>query len=178
MLPAEYLIEPTWIFPRATRGDPDSDTLYSAVGKTLSQWEALEIELGRLFAILVESKSHAAARAYGVLASATGRYDLLEKAAEVYFANRDSYQAFKDLMKVLRLASPRRNDVAHGHVRDYAAPDTEGGGFYLVAPDYNTRRTDAFIDLSAEAGDPFSFARHRYAYTTTQISELGARFAL
>ena len=180
MLPAEYLIEPTWNLPRATRGDAASDTLYLAVGKALSQWETLEIELGQLFAVLVESPSQAASRAYGVVASALGRRDLLEKAAEVYFAKRseDDYTTFDNLMKALKHASTCRNNIAHGHVREYAAPDMEGGGFYLVAPDYNTRRTVAFIDLSADSADPFAYSRHRYAYTATQVTEVGGRFAV
>jgi hypothetical protein len=180
MLPSEYGLQTTWTLPRAPFGDEHDDPLYLAVGKALSQWEELETALSGLFAVLVESRSPAATRAYGIVASAQGRYDLLCNAAEVYFAERDqaAYAQFREIIKTLRLASPRRNDVAHGVVREYAAPDVEGGGFYLVSPDYNSRRTTAFIDLSEDSLDPFDFSLHKYAYTTSQVIDLRDRFHL
>jgi hypothetical protein len=180
MLPPEYGHRPTWELPRQPSGDADQAPLFMAVGKALSQWEELGTELSQLFAALVASESAAAMRAYGTVASAQGRYDLLDSAAEVYFSERDQdvYERYKHLPKSLRYASPRRNDIAHGVVREYASPDVAGGGSCLVSPDYNSRRTKAFIDFSTDSLDPFDFARHRYAYTSAQLTELRERFAV
>jgi hypothetical protein len=86
-LPAEYQ-KPAenWKRPvRNERGDRDWLTLYVAVGRALSQWEALEICLGELFMLLVESPSLAASRAYGALGSVPARKSALEFAAEEFF---------------------------------------------------------------------------------------------
>ncbi len=178
MLPLEFGHQPTWILPRLRSGDPDADRLYTAVGKALSQWEELETGLGELFATFVESRSIAAARAYGTMASAQGRFDLLDAAAEVYFVDREGRDDYRPIIKALRLASPCRNNIAHGAVREYAAHGVDGGGFYLVSPEYNSRRNEPFADLERDSVDPFDFARHKYAYSTDQINELSERFAL
>lgn len=178
MIPPEFGHQPTWTLPRLRSGDADSDLLYVAVGRALSQWEELETGLSELFATFVESRSIAAARAYGTVASAQGRFDLLDAAAEVYFAARAGRDDYRQIIKVLRLASPCRNNIAHGVVREYAAHGVDGGGSYLVSPEYNSRRNEAFAEIEADSLDPFDFTRHKYAYIAEQINELCARFSL
>jgi hypothetical protein len=180
MLPPEYSLPATWALSRAPFGDENDDPLYLAIGRALSEWEELETALSGLFAVLVESRSSAAVRAYGIVASAQGRYDLLCNAAEVFFAERDQavYAQFREIIKVLRLVSPCRNNLAHGVVRQYANYSAEGGGFYQVSPEYNSRRTTAFTDFSAESQDPFAFSTHKYAYTSSQVNSLRDSFHL
>jgi hypothetical protein len=164
MLSAKYLERSYWdVPPRADHGDSDDDQLYRAVGYALSQWEGLEIALSGLFAVLVESKSQAATRAYGALASARARVEALASAAEVFFATEISshFDTFQAILKVVGWAGSRRNDIAHGIVLTYARHDTVGGGFFLVAPHYNSRKTDAFVDVTLDSiGDPFAYASH------------------
>ena len=86
MLPTDYLVRTFWDKPeREPRGDLDADTIYRAVGAALSQWEQLESTLSEIFATLVESKSQAARRAYGNIASSVGRIQALDCAAEIFF---------------------------------------------------------------------------------------------
>jgi len=183
MLPYEYLDQNFWNKPhREHHGDPSADVIYCAVGTALSQWEQLECVLSDIFSVLVESGSHAACRVYGNIASAVGRVGALDCAADVFFEIHHlvNKQPYIDTIKPVKYAAARRNDFAHGIVTMYAAPDKPGGGHYLVAPEYNTRRTDAFISLPTEdeiALDPFSWTRHGYAYTANQIVEFSKRFA-
>jgi hypothetical protein len=176
MLPPEFSHQPTWSLPRLQSGDGDADQVYTAVGRALSQWEELETLLGELFATFVESRSTAAARAYGTMASAQARFDLLDSAAEIYFAERAGQDDYRNIIKIIRLASPCRNNVAHGVVREYAAYGTDGGGNYLVSPEYNSRRNEPFSEFESNSIDPFHFARHKYAYTAAQITMLRDRF--
>lgn len=191
MLAEEYFTEPFWAVPsREPYGDKDVDTIYRAVGSTLTHWEELETELGALFTILVESKSQAAFRVYGNIASAKNRYEALKTAAEIYFQRgrgvdwdltrrEELYKKYEELtkiLKVMRYASPRRNDIAHGIAIIYAVEPAEGGGHFLVPPIYSTRRTTPFIDFGSADSDPLSFTPHKYAYTGAQIADYGGRF--
>lgn len=180
VLPSDYLNASFWqIAQRAEQGDEGADSVYHAVGEALTQWERLEIELAGLFGILVDSASHAASRAYGVIVSARGRNEALERAGEVYFElhHPEHHLAFKNILRAVAYAAARRNDVAHGIVVTYADRSVPGGGYYLVAAEYNSRKTDAFIDLNNDVYDPFAFARHRYALTSREIKEYRLRFA-
>lgn len=183
MLPTEYLTRTFWDRPeRKPRGDGRDSTIYRAVGAALSQWEQLESTISDIFAALVESKSQAASRAYGNIASSVGRIQALDCAAEIFFETHQNIDrsAYISMVKVVGSAAPRRNDFAHGTVKIYAAKNVIGGGHYLVAPDYNTRRTDAFISFPVgdkEGEDPFSWAPSNYAFTAAQITVFTKRFA-
>lgn len=191
MLPPEYLTKPFWDTPpRSVYGDDDSGMLYRAVGEALTRWEEMECALGWLFSVLVESTSPAASRVYGSLSGARGRREALEDAAEIFFAVEDrrlpAKPRFNQLIRTLSHAFSRRNDIAHGMVVHYAATSTEGGGYFLVSPDYNSRRNKAFPDFlslpaaklsSVSVLNPFDWSTHKYAYDANIVSDYGNRFA-
>src|ERR1700674_1515777 len=157
MIPPEYLVRTFWDAPaREPHGDSSVDAVYRAVGHSLSQWELLEVSLSSLFGILVQSTSPAAKRAYGAIVSAAGRIDALDRAAEVYFSERDEtqHEYYNNLSKIVRYASPRRNEIAHGIAECYADISVLGGGYYLTAPAYNSRKHNLSIDLETASDDP------------------------
>jgi hypothetical protein len=180
MLPEDYINRPAWeIPPPDARGDVEIDEIFRAVGFALSNWEMLEIALAAAFAILTESGSRAAVRAYGSLGSNTGRADALQSAAEIYFSERfpNEEAAFRQLTKVIKLAAPRRNDIAHGIAGMVTSLDVDGGGHFLFAAEHNTRRNHPGIDWDQGTSSPLFMRTARYAYSSRQIEEFGRRFA-
>lgn len=141
-LPSSHRDPNHWARPvRRAHGDTDSKAIYSAVGEALSSWEFLENVLCSLFALLLEGRFANAARAYGAMASARARYDLLSYAAEGFFHMRLSIMEWKDvvstLLKSYNRAGSRRNDIAHGITVSLNT------GFYLVAPLYQSKKWQA-----------------------------------
>jgi hypothetical protein len=182
--------------PRRAIGDRDAVRLYLAIGRALTFWEILEVSLGELFAILVETPSQAAPRAYGTLASAFARRDMLLVAGEVLFKYRKpdqvKYHVLDKLLKNYSEASSRRNDIAHGIVTDFtnnAGASIPGG--YLVPAEYNSRRTGPRMMLEAISGGrqvvlgPQFFAvtrnqqflrRTSYVYTSEDLEVFAEKF--
>lgn len=157
-LPPEYgNADKAWQRPnRRESGDANENDLFAAVGKALSRWELAENHMARLFGVLVESTSQASARAFGTVVSSTGRREMLEKAAEVYFDSprfrthdaeispfrrKHDSGVLKTLLKNYARAAERRNDIAHGIVTEILWREPRSHGHFLVPPDYNTRRT-------------------------------------
>lgn len=181
MLPAEYSNAGFWHKPdRLLKGDETADKLYQAIGYTLSRWEEMEVAYSNLFAALVESKSGAALRAYGSIGSAHGRKQALIDAASIYFlhAREEMVPEFEALADAFGLAAARRNEVAHGVAVNYAASDVIGGGHYLIAAAYNTKRNDIGIDFGMVTYDPYTWNQTTYAYCSPQILEFSRRFEL
>jgi len=73
------------------------------------------------------------------------------------------------------MAGGRRNEIAHGIVLDYASLETPGGGYFLTAPTYNTRKNEPFVDLQSGGTDPFSWTTQTYVYTSAQITSFTAK---
>jgi hypothetical protein len=179
---------------RSERGDRDWLTLYVVVGRALSQWEALEICLGELFMLLVESPSLAASRAYGALASVPARKSALEFAGAEFFDNAQIDQRNKPVLdKILANyteASSRRNDIAHGIVTRFEKGSWEGPGGFLVPAEYNSRRTTtvpsyerALFGKLFATPPGFTAIRHAqfldraaYAYTAADVKAFMEKF--
>ena len=172
--PGEYWKAP----PVKDKGDSSPDPILTHVGAALTQWEVLENTFSMLFAIFVEAKTHAARRAYGSMASTTSRRDALRNASEVFFTMRAVAQDFRDefdqLLKHFQIASARRAEIAHGMCMGYTF-GSEPFGHFLVPPDYNSRKTSAFIAASSEE-DRFATFRANYRYTSSDIAEFSVRF--
>jgi hypothetical protein len=114
--------DPWAIPPTPKLGDENIETTYASVGRALSSWEHFEAHLALLFARFItrEQDSLAARRAYGTVASFTGRSALIRDAAAAYFAefpDRELSDAFSEQLKIAARASARRNDIAHGIVQ-------------------------------------------------------------
>lgn len=78
-------------------GDPDERAVFDAVGRALTEWETLEVECAKMFAIFVSASQkrsyHApAVRAYGTITSADTRFKMLQFASESYFERRPAKQ--------------------------------------------------------------------------------------
>lgn len=144
--------------------------IFTAVGEALTEWENAEAILALLFGVFLgeEGVSLAAQRAYGSVASFSGRLDLLKGAASGYFErhpHEDHEAAFKSLAKNALRASARRNEIAHGSVTLYprwcAAEDTVG---YLLMPaSYSSVKND-------DHWEP------KYAYNAETIHQYGRQF--
>lgn len=170
---------PFWERPAAkSQGDEFSDAIFLAIGISLTKWEIIETFFALIFKHLVESQSNAALRAYGSIASARGRRDALEAAAETFFRihdiPNDQIVRFDKLIKHFGCASTRRNEIAHGTLCSVT-----GHGCFLMPPDYNTNKTDL---PKARTGDDInevldSLGMH-YRYTSEDISHFKDRFTV
>jgi hypothetical protein len=120
-------------------GDRNPDAIYLAVGRALSKWEGVEVEMGTLFAVFtggIEPWHYIpAARAYGSVISSNGRAEMMAQAAEAFFRHFEMEDRkhseeieplkaeFKNITKAYNGWSSRRNDVAHGYVTESQHPD-------------------------------------------------------
>lgn len=156
--------------PLPSRGDDDDDATYAGVGRVMSRWEAVEIELAHLYTVLVGRPHDAGAtREYGSGRIFHERLATLCAAAEDYFRidpNQTREGETRELLRKVRGYSDRRNEIAHGIVRqiswvrglrEYLSPDAIGHiQFCLVPPHYTFRKFD-------QANRP------AYAYTSQEL---------
>jgi hypothetical protein len=132
-----------WDRPELVReGDSNPDILYAAVGRLLSQWEGVEIQLGYIYAAAAEQHGdwHAL-------------HDYPDQAAE---------GTTKAVVDSATLFAARRHDVAHGIVRDRSwarwriPPDPrDTTGFFLLPSHYRGKSYDhetAFPTYAYTAG--------------------------
>jgi hypothetical protein len=134
--------------PLPARGDLNPNETYAGVGRVLSQWEAVEIQLGYLYTIAAGKPGEwETLLEYGRGSAFVGRFRILEdKVAELFRKRPDQdveaqFGAFRDEAKGW---ASRRHDVAHGIVRSHEwahwwllgepAPPSEG--FFLLPSHY------------------------------------------
>lgn len=167
-------------------GEQDVIQLFQAVGEALGTWENIEHAFAQVFGIFVESHSQAALRAYGVIASHSGRREALETAAEVYFATRKQLktarESFDLLVEHLARASSRRNEIAHSTPMHFIV-DEKARGFFSVPAAYNSRKTTPFITdweniAKRTKADSFAVFGLDYRYTAEDIRQFIQRFQL
>lgn len=108
--------------PIPSRGDSTREVVYEAVGRALSNWEDVELDLACLYAAFLGIKpvdaiaqpEYVAARIF------KERADVIVRAGDSHFV-KNCDQAiegeFKQLIIEARLLAERRNDIAHGVVR-------------------------------------------------------------
>ena len=172
--PGEYWKPP----PSKEKGDDSEIGILLGVGGALSQWEIIENHFAWLFAIFVESKTHAARRAYGAVQSNSGRRHLLRNASEVFFTMRGVADEMRDqfgaLLAHFERAATRRNEIAHGLCMGFQF-DNERFGHFLVPADYNSMKTSAFL-TDATQEDRFAVLRMNYRYTSADIADFSNRF--
>lgn len=152
-----HILSNPWdVPPIPNRGDDNDDVTYAGVGCVMSRWEAVEVELAHLYTIFVNRPHEAdAIKAYGTGRIFAERLASLREAAELYFvASPDQAVegAARDLLDRVRRYSDRRNEVAHGIVRQMSwvrgvrenlAQDVVGKfQFCLVPPHYTYRKFD------------------------------------
>ena len=145
-----------WDRPPVPRhGDDDQDRTYCGVGRVVSEWETIELELGHLYS-LFEGKfgNPGSVRDYGTSPMFADRVAKLEKAKQRFFGrnpNRELDAEFCEMLERIRQYADRRHDVAHGIVRPIiwafgsAASSATGDlpfHYCVVAPDYKENRFD------------------------------------
>jgi len=151
------------------------------VGLCLSQWESIENHFADIFQTFIDTKSHAAKRAYGSIVSAAGRRDALEAAAEVFFAEWSmipevEQKRFMHLLKHFSRATGRRNEIAHGIAKNLGV-HIQGrveGGWFLFPAEYNSNKTSAFAGPDIQ--NTWSFDLGLYRYTSDDLSHFYSRF--
>ncbi|MGY4399879.1 hypothetical protein [Bradyrhizobium sp. USDA 3315] len=187
-------------------GDNTKQEIYIAVGAALTAWEELEAEVANLFAHLTGSADQyhlgPAIRAFGGVSGAKMRAQMLDLASSAFFDNLimldDQYElittTFKDVteaIKSYRGWSDRRNDVAHGAVReaDDADPESEmhtGPHTYLLYPsESNTRKWPTLGEpaYNFNAREIFKFTdgfielRQHVIATCEMIADLNAKLS-
>ena len=109
--------------PWPKSGTPNIDVVYAEVGHALSTWERYEFTLAILYAAFVADEDYLGARrSYAAIRTFEGRADMLRAASTAFFERKPHPQAQESFKAVLTAAtsfSPRRNDIAHGHVFIY-----------------------------------------------------------
>jgi len=155
--------------PFAPKGDVDFETVYSAVGHALNNWEHAENKFAHLFGTFVRPlrNSFAARRAYGSVTAASGRREMLESVAAVFFRNfpQDGIVTqFKTLMRRHQQAASRRNEMAHGIVGGEKGEDGTFLGYFVVPSMWNTGKRG--LDSAM-----------KYRYSTKEIDRLRAAFS-
>jgi hypothetical protein len=84
----------------ATIGDADADSLYKAVGKTLSSWELVEEIVAHLFALFTSSpyrypQFSPSIRAFGSVPSFNGRADMVQAAGDSYHLDPQAHPKYR-----------------------------------------------------------------------------------
>lgn len=138
-------------------GDSNDGMIFDAVGRALTEWEGVENTCAQLFAILVSANQRQAylapaVRAYGSIVSVQSKKTMLREAATAYFARRENKSHFQrqmiDLLEEYVLASNRRNEIAHGCVKNFFVTEKTKGhrtrqaaiGLYLAPSFYNPKK--------------------------------------
>lgn len=104
------------------QGDADENNIFNAVGRALTEWENIESECARLFAVFVSAHQRRsyyapAVRAYGSVVSFKSKGEMLRLAAEAYFKQRNKKRSafdtrLADLLGEYAQYSNRRNEIA------------------------------------------------------------------
>lgn len=139
--------------PLAMKGDEDPDSLSLAVGQALSAWEHAEARFSHLFGTIIRPiyNSYAARRAYGSIASARGRREILEAVAEVFFRNfpdTDTQEQMRVLLNHYTHAGARRNEFAHGIIGSDKGEDGKSLGWFIVPAVWNSNKRDIDSGIS------------------------------
>jgi hypothetical protein len=104
--------------PLPDHGDDDIDTTFAGVGRVLTQWESIELELSVIYAVFMGRPGDSeASREYGRGRTFTDRAKMVAERAEKSLRNQALEDEFDQIMCAIRHFADRRNEVAHGIVR-------------------------------------------------------------
>lgn len=163
-----------WDRPSLVReGDTHPDITHRSVGRVLSEWEGVEIQLGYIYTAIVEKHGDwYALLEYGEGRAFKGRFDILRNAISDFFVkhpNQDDEATLdRFLVRVTNFAA-RRHDVAHGIVRDrrwanWRLPHDPGepSGFFLLPSHYKARAYDQESAFPLYVYTEYSMEQLRY----------------
>jgi hypothetical protein len=152
-------------------GEPNPDVLFLSIGRALSQWEMLELNLAILHTIFVgQPRLIDALQQYGTdNGTVRARLNAVKAAGERFFlihCDQGSEGEFSSIIKALAAASTERHRIAHGIVTPVALvdpddADSEGWitigsryNYFLGAPWYSTKSLKmSFAEMDASMID-------------------------
>ncbi len=93
----------TWdIPPLPDHGDDDRDTTFAGVGRVLSQWESIELELSVLYALFTgRADNSEATREYGKGRIFTDRAKTVEDMAEKWLRDQTLESEFRQIISAI-----------------------------------------------------------------------------
>jgi hypothetical protein len=152
-------------------GEMSTETIFTAVGRALSQWEYFEGYLGEVYCYLIGSPSQTspAMRSYGSVTVNSTRTEMIKSAANAYFITNNIPQLteLNAMLNKARNFSARRNDIAHGIVQPFAQPNgLAPQTFALVPSRHATKRKRLEFNLVDNKFDTV----YEYAYTSKEIN--------
>jgi hypothetical protein len=193
---------------KAREGARTDKLIHMGVGHALTNWEHVEAGAMMLFGSFVDSVSIAATRAYGTINGAKAREAALREAADTFFSLRKALnkkdrkivaeiegleQCARTLLHNYGLACSRRNDIAHGVAKELSFKQRSELSWFLVAPNYQSRRTTNWIDddvklreakglrLSDEKArfdfNKFYYKNADYVFDTNHLKVFAGKFA-
>ena len=157
-------------------GDSDADSIYLAVGKSLSTWESLEQLFAHLYGIFIGTESAAALRAFGCITSAGGRRDAIRESGAVFFfekaISKDISGKLQKLLDHFGNAAGKRNDIGHGIV-GRLPQQYKADGFFLMPPEYVSNRNKFLVTVQADELINIrpELLHHVYRYISADIYE-------
>ena len=133
------------------RGDDDADTLFAAVGRTITSWEELELQLAVLHSIFIGTpRTLDALQEYGSrYGTVSPRIVAVERAGATYFIKHCDQAVegkFKALVQDIHALVLERHRIAHGRVTAMPTHDLSER-FFLGAPWYSI--TKLKMDVAA-----------------------------
>jgi len=184
-LPDRFNPRISWDRPiAAVEGDKNPYGIFTGVGLGLTRWEMVELRLTELY---VQFAGRVDPMEFGKITAVEKRKAHLAEAATSYFSKCSFYlehehleadkTATQKLLADYQLASLRRNEIAHGHARNFNI-GSRSLGWYLVATPYNPRTTDqtnpfrlnSYMDESPEKSHSI------YAYTAENLQTFAQLF--
>lgn len=130
-----------------------------------------------------------ARRAYGSVIAFQGRSAMVQAAVEGYLNAASQFEErakhvpidelskeFREVLNLSRKYSARRNEIAHGYVREWSIKNDDPNGYALFPTTYSTNK-----HTLTEADEPGYFSHFEpwpdYIYTSAEIDAYGNRFA-
>src|ERR1700730_17851807 len=108
--------------PLPSAGNANPHDIYCGVGRVLSNWEIVELQLGYLYTAFISNPQNwEAIIDYGRGPTFKGRSEILTRAARHFFIAHNNQRIegeFDCLIQRTVLFGDRRHDVAHAVVRD------------------------------------------------------------
>ncbi|RUX97442.1 MULTISPECIES: hypothetical protein [unclassified Mesorhizobium] len=102
-------------------GTRDESILFEALGRAVSRWESVEWRLATMYSLFAYDPTWTKMREYGAGTIFRKRLDSLGRIADAWFAkfpNQAAEGAFQSIVTTASGFSNRRNEFAHGIVRD------------------------------------------------------------
>jgi hypothetical protein len=173
--------------PLPSCGDRNASLIYEGVGRVLSQWKQVEVELGYLYGVFrMGYDNKKVVSNYCYHGSFGSRMKLLDEAAEDFLIRADNRQMeieFDRLRENISGFSGRRNDIAHGVLRtevwtrwcSHSAVTSGGPCYFLLPADYRGNALEhSNLPEYAYVSETLNALGQQLTALLTEIQEYGA----